>query len=164
MRAESGKAKAGGNSTPRGVRFTSPFAWTWKGDVNTGPMKGEAWMSAARMRDQRAKEVAWEARELERRRLALRSIYDRENKHHPMNYELKTETNEGYGEEDFEKWKDKKHMQREKPTMFTRVVGHVGINRSQSFGDDDDDEYYDDDDDEGRTRRRNNEKDSSRRT
>ena len=135
-----------------------PFAWTWKGDVNTGPMKGEAWMSAARMRDQRAKEVAWEARELERRRLALRSIYDRENKHHPMNYELKTETNEGHGEEDFEKWKDKKHMQREKPTMFTRVVDALESIGHNLFGDDDDDEYYDDDDDEGRTRRRNNEK------
>ena len=33
-------------------------------DVNTGPMKGETWMSAARMRDQRAKEVEWETLEL----------------------------------------------------------------------------------------------------
>ena len=140
-----------------------PFAWTWKRDVNTGPMKGETWMSAARMRDQRAKEVEWETLELERRRLALKSIYDRENKHHPLNYELQSDTNKtGRSEGVYENERTKNQMQQGKSTastspitMFTRVVNTLESIGHNIFGEDDD-EYYDNDE-ETRRQRRNDE-------
>jgi len=146
-----------------------PFAWTWKVDVNTGPMKGEAWMSAARMRDQRAKEVTWEVRELERRRLALKSIYDEENKHHPMNYEMQTEKKRDekeHSEDAPDKWKDEKNVDRERTSvsnsttsttnMFARVVDVLESIGHNVFGEDDDEEYNgEDDDDEVRRRRQN---------
>ena len=45
MRAESGKAKAGGNSTPRGVG-SLPFRMDMERGRGTGQIEGEAWMSA----------------------------------------------------------------------------------------------------------------------
>ena len=72
-------------------------------------------MSAARMRDQRAKEVEWE-RQMSRRRIsAPKSIYDRENKHHPLNYELQSETNTtGRSEAVYENERTKINATREK--------------------------------------------------
>ena len=133
-----------------------PFAWTWKGDVHTGPLKGEAWMSAARLRDQRAKVVEFETKELERRRLKLRNIYDEENKHHPMSYTNSSKSSSNNNDDFANEGKvvvaevegGKNSLEVVEASMFSKVVNALESFGHNLFGDVDDD--LKDDEDAGR--------------